>query len=144
MPINFSTKKTFIRKIIIKENKTHFFFIGTYNIKKTISYLQIKKLKFNKYNYKECYSYKLKDIIEEKDIKEQDKNNNSTQFFEKQLEAKDLPLKTVKEINSLFGFIKFNMGYYAIFSCDSDIVGKIGRNIIYRVDRLIYFPLFQY
>ena len=35
------------------------------------------------------------------------------------------------------------MGYYAIFSCDSDIVGKISRNLIYRVDRLIYFKLFD-
>ena len=143
MPINFSTKKVFIRKIIIKENQSHFFFIGTYNIKNTISYLQIKKLNFNKYNYKEYYSYKLKDIIDEKDISEEQNNNSITQYFEQKLDAKDYPLKNVKEINSIFGFIKFNMGYYAIFSCDSEIVGKIGRNIIYRVDRLFYFPLFD-
>ena len=36
------------------------------------------------------------------------------------------------------------MGYYAIFSCDSEIVGKIARNIIFRVDKLIYFPLFEF
>ena len=142
MPINFSTKKAFIRKIIIKQNKTHYFVIGTYNIKKTISYLQIKKLNFNKYNYKEYYSYTLKNIIEEKDIEEGNEIKNS-QYFEQKYQAKDYPPKTLKEINSLFGFIKFNMGYYAMFACDSDIVGKIGRNIIYRVDRLIYFPLFD-
>ena len=140
MPINFSSKKTFIKKIVIKENQSHFLFIGTYNIKKTISYLQIKKLKFNKYNYKEYSSYKLKDIMDELDIENSDSSN---QYFREKLDAKDVPTKQIKEINALFGFIKFNMGYYAIFSCDSDVVGKIGRNIIYRVDRLFYFPLFD-
>ena len=142
MSINFSYKKHFIRNIIIKENQNYYFFIGKYNIKKTISYLQIKKLKFNKYNYKENYSQKLKDIIEEYDL---DENNNVSYntYFKEKLNAKDSTPKTIKEINSLFGFIKFNMGYYAIFSCDSDIVGKISRNLIYRVDRLIYFKLFD-
>lgn len=143
MPINFSTKKVFIRKIIIKENLSHYFFIGTYNIKKTISYLQIRKLNFDQYNYKEFFSYQLKDIIDEKDIPEEENINSISQYFEQKFEAKDCPLKAIKEINSIFGFIKFNMGYYAIFSCDSEIVGKIGRNIIYRVDRLFYFPLFE-
>ena len=145
MPINISSKKTFIRKIIIKESSSHFFFIGTYNIKKSISYLQIKRLKFDKYNYKQFYSYTLKNIIEEKDLEEIKDNNNNNflkEYFEEKLEAKDYLIKA-KEINCLFGFIKFNMGYYAIFSCDSEIVGKIQRNLIYRVDRLIYFPLFE-
>ena len=35
------------------------------------------------------------------------------------------------------------MGYYVILACNSDIVGKIGRNIIFRVDKLKYFPLFE-
>lgn len=142
MTINFSYKKTFIKDIIIKENQSHYFFIGTYNIKKTISYLKIKKLKFDKYNYKENYSFKLKDIIDEFDL---DKNDSKTYetYFQEKLDAKDVTPKTIKKINSLFGFIKFNMGYYAIFACDSDIVGKINRNIIYRVDRLIYFKLFD-
>ena len=140
MPINFSSKKTFIKKIIIKENQSHYFFIGTYNIKKSISYLKIQKLKFNKDNYNEYYSYKLKDIINEIDIENTDSSN---EYFEEKLDSKDVPIKQIKEINALFGFIKFNMGYYAIFSCDSEIVGKIGRNIIYRVDRLFYFPLFE-
>ena len=147
MTINFSSKTTFIRNIIIKENQSHYFFIGAYNIKKTISYLEIKKQLFDKYNYKDFYSYKLKDIINEKDIDENDiegkDNNYITDYFNQKLDAKDCPLKNVKEINCLFGFIKFNMGYYAIFSCDSEIVGKIGKNIIYRVDRLYYFPLFD-
>ena len=159
MPINFSSKTTFIKNIIIKENQSHYFFIGTYNIKKTISYLQIKKQIFNKYNYKDSYSYKLKDIIDEKDIEEKDnegkyadKNKNKSkdkdngsinEFFNQKLDAKDYPLKNIKEINCIFGFIKFNMGYYAILSCDSDIVGKISKNLIYRVDRLYYFPLFD-
>ena len=147
MPINFSSKTIFIRNIIIKENQSHYFFIGTYNIKKTISYLEIKKQLFDKYNYKDSYSYKLKDIINEKDIEEKDlegkDNNYISDFFNQKLDAKDLPLKNVKEINCLFGFIKFNMGYYAIFSCDSDIVGKISKNIIYCIDKLYYFPLFD-
>ena len=139
MPINFSSKKTYIRKIIIKENQSHFFFIGTYNIKKSISYLQIKKLKFKKNNYEEYSTYKLKDILDEYDLD----SANSNVYFEEQLDAKNFPLKSLKEINCLFGFIKFSMGYYAIFSCDSEIVGKIARNIIFRVNRLIYFPLFD-
>ena len=140
MPINFSSKKTFIRKLIIKENESHFLIIGTYNIKKSIiSYLQIKKLEFNKNNYKEYSSYKLKDILDELNIE----SSNSNKHFEDILDAKEKPLNSIKEINCLFGFIKFNMGYYAIFSCDSEIIGKIGRNIIYRVDRLYYFSLFD-
>ena len=134
MPINFSSKKTFIRKIKIEENDSYFFLLGTYNIGKKLSFLRIKKLKFNRTNYKENYKYKLKDILEEFDNDKIDEKKN----------AKDIPLNTVKEINCLFGFIKFNMGYYAIFSCDSEIVGKIARNIIFRVDRLIYFPLFEF
>ena len=134
MPINFSSKKTFIRKIKIEENDSYFYLLGTYNIGKKMSFLRIKKLKFNRTNYKENYECKLKDILEEfnNDIKIDKKN------------TKDISLNTVKEINCLFGFIKFNMGYYAIFSCDSEIVGKIARNIIFRVDRLIYFPLFEF
>ena len=134
MPINFSSKKTFIRKIKIEENDSYFFLLGTYNIGKKISFLRIKKLKFNRNNYKENYEYKLKDILEEFDNDKNDEKKN----------AKDISLKNVKEINCLFGFIKFNMGYYAIFSCDSEIVGKIARNIIFRVDKLIYFPLFEF
>ena len=129
MPINFSSKLTFIKKIIVKEDQDNYFFIGEYNIIKSKSYLKIKKLKFNSINYQLFSKYKLKDILEE-DIEPNDV-------------LKDFPFKSIKEINCLFGFIKFNMGYYALFSCDSDIIGKIGRNIIYRVDRLIYFPLFD-
>ena len=127
MPINFSSKLTFIKKIIVKEDQDNYFFIGEYNIIKSKSYLKIKKLKFNSINYQLFSKYKLKDILEE-DIEPNDV-------------LKDFPFKSIKEINCLFGFIKFNMGYYALFSCDSDIIGKIGRNIIYRVDRFIFLYL---
>ena len=148
MPINFTIKKVFIRKIILKENETHYFLLGEYNIKRSQCYLQIEKLRFNKKNYKELNSKKLKDIIKFVDLNnddespkkenEQEMNDNKNKI----LEANKINIDSIKEINSLFGFIKFNLGYYVILACDSEIIGKIGRNIIYRVDNLKYFPLF--
>ena len=148
MPINFSSKKVFVRKIRVKENDSYYFFEGEFNIKENKSYIKIEKLKFDQENYKELYSKQLKDIltfsdsnINEKqsplDKKDENKENeNLTSINYKSL-------KEIQEINSLFGFIKFNMGYYAILACDSEIQGKIERNIIYRVNKLFYLPLFE-
>ena len=52
MPINFSSKKVFIREITLRENESYYFFEGKYNINKSKSCFQIKKLKFNKDNYR--------------------------------------------------------------------------------------------
>ena len=149
MPINFTIKKVFIKKIILKENETHYFLLGEYNIKRSQCYLQIEKLTFNKNNYKELNSKKLKDIIKFVDLNnddntEKEKEQEMSDDKKKIIEAKTININSIKEINSLFGFIKFNLGYYAILACDSEIIGKIGRNIIYRVDNLKYFSLFQF
>ena len=61
--INFCSKKIFIRKIVIKETEDFYIFEGEYNISRSKSYIIIKKLKFNKDNYKELYSQKLEDIL---------------------------------------------------------------------------------
>ena len=61
--INFCSKKIFIRKIILKETEDFYIFEGEYNISRSKSYIIIKKLKFNKDNYKELYSQKLEDIL---------------------------------------------------------------------------------
>ena len=143
--INFSSKEVFIRKIVIKENEDFYFFEGFYNVKGRKSYIIIEKLKFNKDNYKELCSKQLKDIlkfseaINNYEIFPSDINNKLSE------KGKIIPIndKSIEEINSIFGFIKFNMGYYIILACNSDIVGKIGINIIYRVDKLKYFPLFE-
>ena len=139
MPINFSSKNTYIKKIIIKENENHYFFIGTTNIPQNLHYLKIRKLKFNEQKYDKYSKYKLKDILEEKEIKIKNYTDNQ---LEQKLNAKNVPLKAVKDIGGIFGFIKFNMSYYALLACDCNEIGKIGRDIIYRVNRLIYFPLF--
>ena len=145
MTINICSKKIFIRKITLKENDDFYYFEGEYNIKRDKSYIQIEKLKFNKNNYKELYSKQLKDILSfsyqsnKDDISSPDKKSE----IKEDNELLPVKVKYIEEINSIFGFIKFNMGYYAILACDADIVGKIGSNIIYRVDKLKFFPLFQ-
>ena len=143
--INFCSKKIFIRKIVIKETEDFYIFEGEYNISRSKSYIIIKKLKFNKDNYKELYSQKLEDILIFSEKLNKDELFSSTKKSELKECEKILPIndKSIEEINSIFGFIKFNMGYYVILACNSDIVGKIGRNIIFRVDKLKYFPLFE-
>ena len=143
--INFCSKKIFIRKIVIKETEDFYIFEGEYNISRSKSYIIIKKLKFNKDNYKELYSQKLEDILIFSEKLNKDELFSSTKKSELKESEKIVPIndKSIEEINSIFGFIKFNMGYYVILACNSDIVGKIGRNIIYRVDKLKYFPLFE-
>ena len=139
MTINVCSKKVFIRKIKLKQNDSYFLLKGKYNIKDDVSYIQILKIKFNKENYKELHSKTLKDIL-----KFSDTSNENNDELKKDID--DIGYKEIKlnkKINSLFGFIKFNMGYYAIFACDSEIIGKIGKNIMYSVDKLIYFPLFE-
>ena len=84
MPINFTIKKVFIKKIILKENETHYFLLGEYNIKRSQCYLQIEKLTFNKNNYKELNSKKLKDIIKFVDL-----NNDDNMEKEKEQEMSD-------------------------------------------------------
>ena len=145
MPINFCSKKIFIRKIILKENKDFYFFEGEYNIKRRKSYIQIKKLNFNENNYKHLYSERLRDILTFSDSINNEENSSPDKNNDTKNEDKILSIEynNFNEINSIFGFIKFNMGYYALLACDSEIVGKIGRNIIYRVDKLKFFPLFQ-
>ena len=145
MTINFSSKRIYIRKIILQENESYYFFEGEYNIKKNKSYIRIEKLKFDKDNYKELYSKKLRDILIFSDSINNRENNSPGKKDDISQNKRILPVqnKNLEEINSLFGFIKFNMGYYAILASDSDIVGKIEKNIIYRVDKLIYFPLFE-
>ena len=145
MSINFCSKKIFIFNITLKENEDYYYFEGEYNIKRDKSFIQIEKLKFNKNNYKELYSKKLKDILKFSDPINKEDNSSPDKKSEKKENNKILPVKdkNLDEINSIFGFIKFNMGYYAILACDSEIVGKIGSNIIYRVDKLNFYPLFQ-
>ena len=153
MSLNFCYKKVFVRKIILKENDTHYFLQGDYNIDQKESYIQIEKITFDKNNNK---NPTLENIIkfgdininEEKssNIKEEKPDNNNQQINNENnnsiLEAKVIKLDNIERIDALFGFIKFNMGYYVILACDSEIVGRIGRNIIYRVGKLKYFPLF--
>ena len=146
MPINFSSKKVFIREITLRENESYYFFEGKYNINKSKSCFQIKKLKFNKDNYKELNSKNLKDIFQfhNTDINDEIIERKNTKTSKNNdLETKDVKIRSVDIINSIFGFIKFSMGYYAILACNSVIVGKIARDIIYRVNKLVYFPLFE-
>ena len=145
MPINFCSKKIFIRKINLKENKDHYFFEGEYNIKRQKTYIQINKLKFTEHNYKYLYAKKLVDILTFSDSINKGENSSADKKDDKKKDDKIIPVvyQNFQEINAIFGFIKFNMGYYALLACDSEIVGKIGRNIIYRVDKLKFFPLFQ-
>ena len=147
MSLNFCYKKVFVRKIILKENDTHYFLQGDYNIDQKESYIQIEKITFDKNNNK---NPTLENIIkfgdininEEKssNIKEEKPDNNNQQINNENnnsiLEAKVIKLDNIERIDALFGFIKFNMGYYVILACDSEIVGRIGRNIIYRVGNL--------
>ena len=153
MTLNLCYKKVFVKKIILKESESFYFLQGDYNIGQGGSYLQIKKLtltdsktglgeiiQFKDINYNDDKLSNIKkDKIDKKDTKDKDNNNN----YENILEAKIKKIKEIERIDSLFGFIKFNFGYYAILACDSQIVGKIGRNIIYQVGKLNYFPLFK-
>ena len=154
MSLNFCYKRVFIRKIILKENDTHYFLQGVHNIDEGESYIQIEKIIFRENKFKKI---DLKDIINFGDLTK--KHEKSSKLNEEQLNKNDkgnengnnksilkanvIQLDNVERIDSLFGFIKFSMGYYAILACDSEIVGKIGRNIIYRVGKLKYFPLFK-
>ena len=141
MTIEISSKNAFIKKIRIFESDNYIFFIGTHNTKKTFHYLSFKKIKFTNENKQLAPSFSLKDILYE--------NNHALpqtmlQDLLSSINKKtNQTLRLVKPIQVLFGFIQFYLGYYAIIITESSKIGKIGRHVIHKVEKVETYPLFS-
>lgn len=131
--------ENYLKKISIFQNDKKIYFIGTnytsqdFNIvtfdkiniteedKETLSFYSLKDL---------CYEYPKKDLIEFREL-------NSK--LESEINTK---LRFLCDAKSLFGFFKLTLGYYAILVTNISKVGKIGRHIINRIDKIKILPLF--
>ena len=138
MPIQITMKMEYIHKIQILETQEKSYFIGLDNINQTFHYIVFKKLKFTSENILQYSKLTLKEIIEESN-----KNYSKISHTDliKMLGDKG-KINKLTEFFCIFGFIKFFFGYYAIVASDCIEVGKIGRNIIYKVEKIKYIPLF--
>ena len=134
-------KLQYIKQIKIYENENNIIFIGKQNIKNNLCYLIFKKYKFeNNHHENSPNKYSLSELIEES---EENMNITSLQELLVILSNKfNKQFKFVNEIDSIFGFIKFYLGYYAILVQESSIMGRISNNIIYRANNIIFLPLF--
>ncbi len=144
MPIQLTIKMQYIHKIKIYENQENIFFIGEDNIHKTNHYISFKKLNFTNENILEYSKLTLKDIIQECDKKYHKTSLRDLLVILGNKGKMKKVLHKITDFFCIFGFIKFYFGYYAIVASDCTQIGKIGRNIIYRVDKLQYIPLFSY
>lgn len=141
MPIDLTSSVVYIKKIRIFESQNNTYFIGTHNLKKEFHVLIFKKIKFDTENKQLASTINLSDIMNEKIF-----SSEKTTFSELlQLLSKGTrqKLKFVNEIQCIFGFVKFFLGYYSIIVTDSSIVGRIGRHLINRVEKVTIFPLFN-
>lgn len=140
MPIDLTSKVAYIKKIKIFENENFIFFIGTHNVHKSLHYLCFKKIKFDNENKLLASSFFLKDILFQN---EKVYNKTSLQDLIVILSKKThQKLKFIADIFCFFGFVKFFLGYYAILITEISKVGKIGRHIINRVEKVNVYPLF--
>ena len=141
MPIDLSSKFSYIKKIKIFENDNYFYFIGIHNIDKTLHLLSFKKIKFDNENKTLSFSFVLKDIINHK---EKVFPKTSLQDVIEQLQkVTHQKLRFISDSYGCFGFVKFFLGYYAILITEITKVGKIGRHIINRVEKVNVYPLFS-
>lgn len=67
MPIDLTSKNTYIKHIKIFENDNYLYFIGTHNTDKNLHYLSFKKIKFDNENKLLAPSFILKDILYQND-----------------------------------------------------------------------------
>ena len=138
MPIQITMKMEYIHKIQILETQDKSYFIGLDNINKTFHYIIFKKLNFTSENILQYSKLTLKEIMEESHKK--DSKLSYTGLIE--MLGDKGKINKVTDFYGIFGFIKFFLGYYAIVACDCIEIGKIGRNIIYKVEKIKYIPLF--
>ena len=141
MPIDLTSKNTYIKHIKIFENDNYLYFIGTHNTDKNLHYLSFKKIKFDNENKLLAPSFILKDILYQ----------NDKQYAKASLQdlliilskKTNQKLKYICDSQCIFGFVKFFLGYYAILISETTKVGKIGRHIINRVEKVNVYPLFS-
>ena len=138
MPIQITMKMEYIHKIQIFETQDKSYFIGLDNINKTFHYIIFKKLNFTSENILQYSKLTLKEIMEESHKK--DSKLSYTGLIE--MLGDKGKINKVTDFFCIFGFIKFFLGYYAIVASDCIEIGKIGRNIVYKVEKIKYIPLF--
>lgn len=141
MPIDLTSKNTYIKHIKIFENDNYLYFIGTHNTDKNLHYLSFKKIKFDNENKLLAPSFILKDILYQND--KQYAKASLQDLLIIQSKKTNQKLKYICDSQCIFGFVKFFLGYYAILISETTKVGKIGRHIINRVEKVNVYPLFS-
>ena len=78
MALNLTKSFTYLKKITIYENKSHFYFIGEHNLQQKYFVFTIRKLVLTRDNLKDSINYSLKDLLVEH--KKEKKKSRSKRF----------------------------------------------------------------
>ena len=140
MALNLTKSFTYLKKITIYENKSHFYFIGEHNLQHKYFVFTIRKLVLTRDNLKDSINYSLKDLLVEHK-KEYTKQEYKRLIADLQGRPATSLVK-VDECFGIFGFVKFYLGYYVILVNETLKIGKITKYVINRVDKVKYLPLF--
>ena len=135
MAINLSNNFKYIKTIKIYENNYSYILVGKENLENRYNILSFKKMEINKntlnvlnkLNLNQLFLYEL--------------NNLSKEELKKYLESNKYNF--IEKNYGIFGFVKFLLGYYIIVITDIKIVGKISKYVIYRIENIKLFSLFD-
>ena len=141
MALVLTCSLNFINNISIYENEKQFYFIGTHQGNKTFLIFTINKIRYPSSLDGNQYYYDLKDIIIEHKM-EYDKSKYDELIAALGKESSSRLRVVEEDIKCIFGFFKFYLGYYVILVTEYSQIGKIGDNIINRVEKTKILPLF--
>lgn len=131
--------ENYLKKISIFQNDKKIYFIGTNHTSQDFNILTFDKINITEEDKDTLLYYSLKDLCQEYPKKNLQEFRELNSKLESEINTK---LRFLCDAKSLYGFFKLTLGYYAILVTNISKIGKIGRHIVNRIDKIKILPLF--